>query len=211
LDSLSELFSDWGFDNKKELYNDIKNLSYAYDDSVTQQAEAITKELDFMLKYQLLETGSFREFHKNKEDVYYEFSKMGNDLHSKKSKLWEDKEKIETHSRWKLNSNDFKNLDKLLENEHEAKTRMLPKETYATWDKNNQFKHLQRRSVEEIQRCNTIFGDKLQGKFNTIAQEQLKVINRLHVCWGDFLGKYIESEVSSPLKKSPKKSQKVEV
>ena len=178
LDSLSELFSECGFDNNMQLYSDIKNLSKAYEDSVIEQAEAIIKPLDVPMKFHLMETNSIREFHKNKEDVYREFHKMGNDLHSKKNKLWEEREKPETHSKWQLNSQDFKNIKNLLENEHEARSKMLPKETHASWDKNNQFKHLQRRSVEEIQRCNTVFGNKLQEKFNLIAQDQLKIINR---------------------------------
>lgn len=77
-----------------------------------------------------------------------------------------------------LNYEDMKQIDKLLEHEFEAKARMLPKETQLSWDKNNQFKHLQRRSVEEIQRLNTTLGDKIRQKFTDISKEQLHIINR---------------------------------
>ena len=178
LESLSDLFSEWGFDNKIQFYNDLKCVSKAYEDSVLQQAETLCNELDLTLNFHQLEANSFKEFHKHKEEVYWEFNKLGKDLHSKKNKLWEERENLETHAKWKLSFENFKNIDKLLENEDVAKTRMLPKETQFYWDKNNQFKHLQRRSVEEIERCNNVLGDKLEEKFNKIAKEQLKIINK---------------------------------
>ena len=45
-------------------------------------------------------------------------------------------------------------------------------------DKNNEFKHLQRRSIEEIDRCNEVLGGKIRKKFVEIAHEQLNIINR---------------------------------
>lgn len=59
--------------------------------------------------------------------------------------------------------------------------------------------------MEAVERTNDILGTKIQQKFIKIAQEQLAVINRLHVCWGDFLGKHIEFELPSPSKMSPEK------
>ena len=92
--------------------------------------------------------------------------------------MWEDRENKDSYSKWSLFPDDYSQIDDLLKNEFEAKARMLPKETQVTWDKNNQFKHLQRRSVEEIQRSNDVLGEKLREKFLTISQEQIEIINR---------------------------------
>lgn len=143
-----------------------------------QQAETISKELDLTLSFHILEGNSFREFHKHKEEVYKEFHKFGNDLVYKKDQLWDEREKEETLDKWKLNKDDFNKIHELLKDEHLAKAKMLPKETHFYWDKNNQFKHLQRRSVEEIERVNQVLGAKLQKKFNRIAKEQLNIINK---------------------------------
>lgn len=178
IDALSDLFSDCGFEDHLGLYNDIKCISTAYEEATRSQANIIKEQLDFTINFHLLETNSFREFHKHKEDVYWEFYKLGKDLQSKKDRLWDDREKKETHAKWLLHSDDAKNLDTLLQNEFEAKARMLPKETQVSWDKNNQFKHLQRRSVEEIQRLNDVLGKKIKQKFINISKEQLNIINR---------------------------------
>lgn len=130
------------------------------------------------INFHLLEANSFREFNKNKEEVYWDFYKIGKDLQSKKDRLWEDREKQDSYAKWNLHPEDFKELSSLLENEFEAKARMLPKETHLSWDKNNQYKHLQRRSVEEIGRCSDILSAKIRQKFIDIAKEQLHIINR---------------------------------
>lgn len=178
IDQLSDLFSDWGFEDNIILYNDIKCITTAYEESVIQQAEAIQSHLDLVANFHMLEATSFREFHRRKEEVYWEFYKVGRDLQNKKDKLWDERTNKDSHPKWQLHSEDFKNINSLLENEFEAKARMLPKETQFSWDKNNQFKHLQRRSVEEIERWNNVLGNKIRQQFITIAKEQLNIINR---------------------------------
>jgi hypothetical protein len=178
IDDLSDLFSDAGFDNNIALYNDIRCITTAYEESVRQQADVILDKLKLDINFHLLSANSFKEFDKHKENVYWEFYKVGKDLQSKKDKFWEDREKKETHSRWMLNTDDAKIIDKLMQNEFEAKAKMLPKETQYAWDKNNEFKHLQRRSIEEIDRCNEVLGGKIRKKFVDIAHEQLNIINR---------------------------------
>ncbi|CAI2363587.1 unnamed protein product [Moneuplotes crassus] len=197
LDTLSELFQDCGFTSKVQFYEDLKSVTKTYEESVIQQAETLVKELDLSLNFQILQANSFREFHKHKEEVDYELHKFGNDLLYKKDQLWNSREKPDTHKKWKLNKKDLDNISKLLENEALARTKMLPKETHFYWDKSNQFKHLQHRSLKEIERCNDVLGSKLQKLFNKISAEQLKIVNKLHVSWGDYLGEYIDTEVSS--------------
>lgn len=82
-EELSELFSDVGFDSNAGLYTDISFLATAYKESVVQQAESIRKYLEVDVNFHLLEANSFREFHKHREDVYWEFYKVGKDLQSK--------------------------------------------------------------------------------------------------------------------------------
>ena len=82
-EELSELFSDWGFDWNSGLYNDIKWLSTVYEETVIAQAESIRKHLETTINFHILEPNWFRELHKHKEDVYWEFHKIGKDLQSK--------------------------------------------------------------------------------------------------------------------------------
>ena len=79
-----------------------------------------------------------------------------------------------------------------LDNEIEAKAKMLPKESLNCIKKNNQLKHLQRRSIEEVGRCNKILGDKIHKQFVNVAKDQLQIIDRLILSWGDFLAKVTE-------------------
>jgi len=178
IESLSELFSDWGFDDTIQLYDDIRCITTAYEESVIKQADVVEKKLNLDINFHLLEANSFKEFHKHREDVYWDFYKLGKDLQNKKDKLWEDREKKETHVKWHLHQEDISSFDKLVQNEYESKAKMLPKESQIAWDKNNQYKHLQRQSVEEIRRWSQVLSDKFRQNFTEIAQEQLIVINR---------------------------------
>ena len=69
---------------------------------------------------------------------------------------------------------------------------MLPKETSYSRQKNNEYKFLQRSCVEEVNRCNQILGGKMENQFVNVARDQLEIINRLHVFWGDFLGEMVQ-------------------
>lgn len=82
-EELSELFIECGFDSNAGLYNDIKFLSSAYEETVIQQAESIQKHLDTAISFHMLEPNSFRELHKHKEDVFWELNKIGRELQSK--------------------------------------------------------------------------------------------------------------------------------
>lgn len=46
-----------------------------------------------------------------------------------KDRFWEDRNNSASISKWNLHPDDLKQIDLILENEQEAKTRMLPKET----------------------------------------------------------------------------------
>lgn len=82
-DELSELFTDCGFEANVDLYNDIKYLSSAYEETVLQQAESIQKHLETAVSFHMLEPNSFRELYKHKEDVLWELNKVGRELQSK--------------------------------------------------------------------------------------------------------------------------------
>ena len=109
---------------------------------------------------------------------------IGNTINTRKTckankdRLWEDRDNKETHSKWKLIPDDYQQIELLLQSEFEAKARMLPKETQFWWDKNNLYKYLQRRSVEEIGWLDIVLSNKIRNKFVNIAKEQIKEIEK---------------------------------
>ena len=82
-DQLNSLFIDSGFDWGKDLYNDVKLLAEVFKDSVLQQTESIKNHLDVTANFHLLESNSFRELAKHKDDMYWEYYKYEKDLQSK--------------------------------------------------------------------------------------------------------------------------------
>ena len=83
INQLSSLFIDCGFEWYKNVYNDIWTLTKIYKETVNKQAEVYHNNLDVTINFHLLESNSFREFSKHKDNICWEFNKYEKDLQCK--------------------------------------------------------------------------------------------------------------------------------
>ena len=82
-ENLNDLFTQSGFDDKAKIYTDIQTIISAYETSVTEQAATFQKHLETTTSFHILEANSLREFHKHKEDVYWQSHRLEKDLMNK--------------------------------------------------------------------------------------------------------------------------------
>lgn len=82
-EQLSDLYSEVGYDEYTDMYNNLKDLTTLYSESIMEQSRAIKTYLLLDFKYHYFESDSFKELAKLKSDVEYTYKKWKNDLNFK--------------------------------------------------------------------------------------------------------------------------------
>ena len=91
----------------------------------------MTKHLESLLRFHHKESNSFKELSWHKEEHEAEFWKMLNDLKSKKDRLWNSWDKLNgDYTSWNLKEEDIDTMSQWIDNEVEAKRRMLTFESF---------------------------------------------------------------------------------
>ena len=128
-EQLCDLYSDTGFDEFIDMYNQIRDLTMLYSDCIVEQARSINSNLIYDFRYHYAESEAYKELSKLRSEVDTTYNKWKNDLKYKKAKLWSYKN-TQDFSKWGLSQQDLNNIDEILKSEQMAKSKMLPKETH---------------------------------------------------------------------------------
>lgn len=184
-EQLSDLYTEVGFDEFTDLYNNLRDLTTLFSESVLEQAKVIKSHLSYDFKYHYFEADSYKELSKLKNDVEYTFRKWKRDLKFKKEKLWTYKN-YNDFSKWNLSPGDLDNIDEIIKDEDLAKSKMLPRETEFVKNKLHLLHYIENQCVKEIRRWGRLQWGSLKEKFARVSKEQCKILNKMHVYWADF-------------------------